>query len=175
MDLTANSPTTCCNQFWWDLNNAWWFMTFNSSIANPNSKTLDWGTSCSSVCISVCLTSLNPCRGKSSNMGTFPNRGRCNISYQEVLHSLFKNVNDQAHETVLCNQSINGQLLRTSVLTGRLCFGALWSFCLSLNCDSWTGEGKILLWFRINFSILLSVEFIKWILGLTGDKYGNKV
>ena len=51
--------------------------------------------------------------------------GRCIISYQEVLHSLLKNVNDQAHEAVPCNQSINGQLLRTSVLTGRLCFGAL--------------------------------------------------
>jgi len=51
--------------------------------------------------------------------------GRCIISYQEVLHSLLTNVNDQAHEAVLCNQSINGQLLRTSVLTGCLCFGAL--------------------------------------------------
>jgi hypothetical protein len=51
--------------------------------------------------------------------------GRCIISYQEVLHSLLKNVNDQAYEAVLCNQSINGQLLRTSVLNGRLCFGAL--------------------------------------------------
>jgi hypothetical protein len=51
--------------------------------------------------------------------------GRCIISYQEVLHSLLKNVNDQAHDAVLCNQSINGQLLRTLVLTGRLCFGAL--------------------------------------------------
>jgi len=49
----------------------------------------------------------------------------CIISYQEVLRSLLKNVNDQAHEAVLRNQSINGQLLRTSVLTWRLCFGAL--------------------------------------------------
>jgi len=56
----------------------------------------------------------------------------CIISYQEVLHSLLKNVNDEEHEAVLFNQSINGQLLtndlwllRTSVLTGRLCFGAL--------------------------------------------------
>ena len=64
-------------------------------------------------------------RGKSPNMGRFPNMGRCIISYQVVLHSLHKNVNDQAHEAVLSNQSINGQLLRTSVLTGRLCFGAL--------------------------------------------------
>ena len=51
--------------------------------------------------------------------------GRCIFSYQEVLHSLLKNVNDQAHEAVFCNHSINGQLLRISVLTGRLCFGAL--------------------------------------------------
>jgi len=50
---------------------------------------------------------------------------RCTISYQEVLRSLLKNVNDQAHEAVLSNHNINGQLLRTSVLTGRLCFGAL--------------------------------------------------
>jgi len=51
--------------------------------------------------------------------------GRCIISYQEVLRSLLKNVNDQAHEAVLCNQSIKGQLLSTSVLTGCLCFGVL--------------------------------------------------
>ena len=64
-------------------------------------------------------------RGKSPNMGRFTNMGRCIISYQEVLHSLLKNVSDQAHEAVLFNQTINGQLLRTSVLTGRVCFGAL--------------------------------------------------
>jgi len=58
-------------------------------------------------------------------MGRFPNMGRCIISYQELLHSLLKNVNHQADEAVLCNHSINGQLLRTSVLTGCLCFGAL--------------------------------------------------
>ena len=58
-------------------------------------------------------------RGKSSNMG------RSIISYQKVLHSLLKNVNDQAHDAVLCSQSTNGQLLRTSILTGRLCFCAL--------------------------------------------------
>ena len=58
-------------------------------------------------------------RGKSSIMG------RCIISYKEVLRSLLKNVNHQAEEALLCNHSINGQLLRTSVLTGRLCFGAL--------------------------------------------------
>ena len=74
-------------------------------------------------CVLVLCPAEN--RGKSLIMGRFPNMGRCIISYQEVLHSLLKNVNDQAHEAVLCNQSINGQLLRTSVLTGRLCFGAL--------------------------------------------------
>ena len=57
--------------------------------------------------------------------GKSPNMGRCIISYQEVLRSLLKNVNDQAHEAVLRNQSINGQLLKTSVLPWRLCFGAL--------------------------------------------------
>jgi len=64
-------------------------------------------------------------RGKSPNMGRFPNMGRCIISYQEALRSLFKNVNHQAHETVLCNHSTNVHFLRTSVLSGRLCFGAL--------------------------------------------------
>jgi len=58
-------------------------------------------------------------------MGRCPNRGRCIISYQEVLSSLLKNVNHQTDEAVLCNHSINGQLLSTSVLTGRLCFGEL--------------------------------------------------
>jgi len=42
-------------------------------------------------------------RGKSPNMGRFPNMRRCIISYQEVLRSLLKNVNDQAHENVHCN------------------------------------------------------------------------
>ena len=51
--------------------------------------------------------------------------GRCIISYQEVLRSLLKNVNHQADEVLLCNHGINGQLLGTSVLTGRLSFGAL--------------------------------------------------
>ena len=60
-----------------------------------------------------------------SNRGKSPNMGRCFISYQEVLSSLFKNVNHQADETVLCNHSIKGHLLRTSVLIGRLCFGSL--------------------------------------------------
>jgi hypothetical protein len=51
--------------------------------------------------------------------------GRCIISHQEVLHPLLRNVKHQADETFLSNHGINGQLLRTSVLTGRLCFGAL--------------------------------------------------
>ena len=51
--------------------------------------------------------------------------GRCIISYQEVLRSLLKNINHQVDEAVSCNHSINSQLFRTSVLTGRLCFGAL--------------------------------------------------
>jgi hypothetical protein len=51
--------------------------------------------------------------------------GRCIISHQEVLRSEFKNVNHQVVEAILSNHSINGQLLRTSVLTGRLCFVAL--------------------------------------------------
>jgi hypothetical protein len=51
--------------------------------------------------------------------------GRCIISYQEMLSSLLKNANHQADEAVLCNHSIDGQLLRTSVLTGRIYFGAL--------------------------------------------------
>jgi len=57
--------------------------------------------------------------------GKSPIMARCIISYQEVLCSLLKNVNHQAVEAVLCNHSINSQLLRTSVLTERLCFGAL--------------------------------------------------
>ena len=58
-------------------------------------------------------------------MGRFPNTGRCFISYQEVLRSLLKNINHQADEALLCNHNINRHLLGTSVLTGRLCFGAL--------------------------------------------------
>ena len=80
---------------------------------------LQFINSCS-VWYEVCdVASVKRYRGKS------PNMGRCIISYQEVLHSLLKNVSDQAHEAVLCNQSINGQSRRTSVLTGRFCFGAL--------------------------------------------------
>ena len=46
---------------------------------------------------------------------------------------MLKNVSHQAHAAVLCNQSINGQVLRTSVLTGRLYFGKLYNIFLSLN------------------------------------------
>jgi hypothetical protein len=53
---------------------------------------------------------------------------RCIISYQEVLSFLLKNVNHQADKAVLCNHSINGQLLRTSVLTGHLCLVRCVSF-----------------------------------------------
>jgi len=67
----------------------------------------------------------DPCRGKPPNMGRFPNMGRCIISNQEAPRALLKNVNHQAHETILSNHSINGQLLRTSVLAGLICFGAL--------------------------------------------------
>jgi len=61
----------------------------------------------------------------SGGRGKSPNMGRCIISYQEVLSSLLRNVIHQADEAGPCNHSINGQLLRTSVLTKRLCFGVL--------------------------------------------------
>jgi len=95
--------------------------------------------------------------GKSPIMVRFPTLGKCIISYQEVLCSLLKNVNHQADEAVLCNHSINRQLLRISVLAGRLCFGVLWNFCLSLNCDSWVVEGKLFFWICLVISSLLSV------------------
>ena len=88
--------------------------------------------------------------------GNSPVMGRCIISYQEVLRSLLKNVNHRVDEAVPCNHSTNGQLLRTSVLTGRFCFGALWNFCLSLNCDSWAVEGKLFFWISLVLSSLLS-------------------
>jgi hypothetical protein len=90
-------------------------------------------------------------------MGRFPNMGRCIISYQEVLSSLLKNVNRQADEAGPCIHSTNGQLLRTSVLTGRVCFGALWNLCLSLNRDSWVVEGKLYSWISLVQISLLSV------------------
>jgi hypothetical protein len=51
--------------------------------------------------------------------------GRCIISYQEVLSPLLRNVNHQADEAGPCNHTLNGPLLRISVLTGRLGFGRL--------------------------------------------------
>ena len=101
-------------------------------------------------------TGPSRCTGKSCNVGRIPNTGRCIISYQKVLHSLPKNVNDQAHAAVLCNQSINGQLLRISALTGRLYFDTLWNICLSLNWDSWAFEGKRFFWISLMLSSLLS-------------------
>jgi len=99
--------------------------------------------------------------------GKSPNMGRCIISYQDVLSSLLKNVNYQADEAGPCNHSISGQLLRTSVLTGRLCFGALWNFCLSLNCDSWAAEGKLffLNYFGAKFSIKGNLKHLLWFIG----------
>jgi hypothetical protein len=92
-----------------------------------------------------------------ANRGKSPNMGRCIISYQEVLSSLLMNVNHQTDEAGPCNHSINSQLLRTSVQIGHLCFGALWNFCLSLNCDSWAVEGKLFFWISLVQSSLLSV------------------
>jgi hypothetical protein len=60
----------------------------------------------------------NKSRGKSPIMWRFPDMGRCIISYQEVLRSGLKNVNDEADEAVLSDHSINGQKLWTSVLRG---------------------------------------------------------
>ena len=99
---------------------------------------------------------LPHCRGNSPNMGSFPNMGSCIISYQEMLRCLLKNIKHQAHEAVRCNHSINGQLLRTSVLSGRLYFGALWNVCLSLNCDSLAVDGRLLFWISLVLSSLLS-------------------
>jgi hypothetical protein len=62
-------------------------------------------------------------REKSPIIGRFPNMGKCIISYQEVLPSELKNVNHKADEVI--NHITNGQLLKTSVLTGCLCFSAL--------------------------------------------------
>jgi hypothetical protein len=64
-------------------------------------------------------------RGKSLLMGRFPNMGRYIISYQEVLRSELKHINHQEDEIINCNHIINDQLLKNSVGTGRLCFGAL--------------------------------------------------
>jgi len=44
-------------------------------------------------------------------MGRFHNKCRCIISYQEVLRSLLKNLNHQADESILSNNSINHRSL----------------------------------------------------------------
>jgi hypothetical protein len=75
-------------------------------------------------------------------MGKFPNLGRCIISHQEVLRSVLKNVNHQADEVISFNHRINGQLLKTPYWLG-VCSGALWNFCLSLNCDSWPVKNNL--------------------------------
>jgi hypothetical protein len=56
--------------------------------------------------------------------------GRCIISYQEVLRCLLKNLNDQAHEAVIFNQTIDGQLLRTSGTDLASLFGGAVKFLL---------------------------------------------
>jgi hypothetical protein len=61
--------------------------------------------------------SRNVGREKTPIMEKFPNMGRCIISYQEVLRSELKNVNHYADEVINCNHIINGQLLKTSLLT----------------------------------------------------------
>jgi hypothetical protein len=54
--------------------------------------------------------------------------GRCIISYQEVLRFELKNVNHLADEDISCNYIINGQLLKTSLLTACLYLGVLRNF-----------------------------------------------
>ena len=54
MDLTANFPTSCFNQLFSGLINAWCFFSFSVGIST--SKALGSGTSGSAVCISLCLT-----------------------------------------------------------------------------------------------------------------------
>ena len=56
--------------------------------------------------------------------------GRCIISYQEVLRCLLKNLNDQAREAVIFNQTIDGQLLRTSGTDLASLFGGAVKFLL---------------------------------------------
>jgi len=51
--------------------------------------------------------------------------GRCIISYHEVLSFLLKNVNHNADEVINCDHITNGQLFKSSVLTGCLSFGAM--------------------------------------------------
>ena len=53
-------------------------------------------------------------------------------------------------------------------MTGHLCFGALWNFCLSLDCDPWAVEGKLFFWISVSaqFSVKCNIKnFIGRILG----------
>ena len=61
IDLTAKYSTSCLYQFSWNLINTCWFVTFGFSTAITNSKTFGSVSSGSTVCISLCLTSLTPC------------------------------------------------------------------------------------------------------------------
>ena len=58
------------------------------------------------------LLSVIECRGTLSIMGRFPSLGKSIISYQELLRSALKNVNQYAVEVILCNHIINGQLFK---------------------------------------------------------------
>jgi hypothetical protein len=44
-----------------------------------------------------------------------------------------------------------------SVLSGRLCFGAMWNFCLSLNCDTYSIEGQLFFLISLVLRSLISV------------------
>jgi len=65
--------------------------------------------------------------------GEVSHLGKGIISYQEVPSSVLKNAHHYADEVINCNHIISGQLLKTSILIGCLCLGALWYFCLCLN------------------------------------------
>jgi hypothetical protein len=71
----------------------------------------------------ACLQNACSKLGRESRLlfGRFPNLGKGIISYKEVLFSVLRNVNHYADEVTLCNHIINGHLLKTSLLTGRLC------------------------------------------------------
>jgi hypothetical protein len=129
---------------------------WESQTVNKHSRYRVWYYKCIEQYIITELLQNVIYRGKS------PNMGRCIISYQEVLSSLLKNGNHQADEALLCNHSTNSQLLWTSVLSGHLCFGALWNFCLSLNCDSWAVEGKLFFWITEVWKLLDSEQKIYW-------------
>jgi hypothetical protein len=52
-------------------------------------------------------------RGTSPIMGRFPNLGKSIISYQKVLRSALKNVNQYSVEVIPCSHIINGLLFKT--------------------------------------------------------------